>query len=155
MRNLRVRDPPSKCIVCWDTRPLAELPCKHEGCKDCLQLMGVKARQPARSTGHHCSALGTGRFWLPWRLWLLRWVFKPLFAFSTRNIRSTGVVFWKRLFGRSLHALRCRCLVCRGLHHYSELGGLVVQKFGKVQFSDNLGEYCLCCRPYHYGVVAQ
>jgi hypothetical protein len=40
MRNLRVRDQSGKCIVCWDTRLLAVLPCKHEGCKDCLQLMG-------------------------------------------------------------------------------------------------------------------
>jgi hypothetical protein len=40
MRDLRVRDQPGKCIVCWDKRPLAELPCKHESCKDCLQLMG-------------------------------------------------------------------------------------------------------------------
>jgi hypothetical protein len=40
MRDLRVREQPGKCIVCWDTRPLAKLPCKHESCKDCLQLMG-------------------------------------------------------------------------------------------------------------------
>jgi hypothetical protein len=40
MRSLRVRAQPSKCIVCWDTRVLAVLPCKHESCKDCLQLMG-------------------------------------------------------------------------------------------------------------------
>jgi hypothetical protein len=40
MRNLRMREQPGKCIVCWDTRPLAELPCKHGSCKDCLQLMG-------------------------------------------------------------------------------------------------------------------
>jgi hypothetical protein len=40
MRNLRIRDQTGKCIVCWDTRPLAELPCKHESCRDCLQLMG-------------------------------------------------------------------------------------------------------------------
>ena len=40
MRNLRVQDQPGRCIVCWDTRILAALPCKHESCKDCLQLMG-------------------------------------------------------------------------------------------------------------------
>jgi hypothetical protein len=40
MRTLRMRDQPGKCIVCWDTRPIAELPCKHESCRDCLQLMG-------------------------------------------------------------------------------------------------------------------
>jgi hypothetical protein len=40
MRTLRMQNQPGKCIVCWDTRPLAELPCKHASCKDCLQLMG-------------------------------------------------------------------------------------------------------------------
>ena len=40
MRNLRVQDQPGRCIVCWDTRILAALPCKHESCNDCLQLMG-------------------------------------------------------------------------------------------------------------------
>jgi hypothetical protein len=40
MRDLRMREQPGKCIVCWDTRPLAELPCNHQSCKDCLQLMG-------------------------------------------------------------------------------------------------------------------
>lgn len=34
MRDLRMREQPGKCIVCWDTRPLAELPCNHQSCKD-------------------------------------------------------------------------------------------------------------------------
>jgi hypothetical protein len=40
MRNLHVRGAPGKCMVCWDPRSLADLPCKHQSCRDCLQVMG-------------------------------------------------------------------------------------------------------------------
>lgn len=40
MRSLHVQNQLGDCIICWDARILADLPCKHRSCKDCLQLMG-------------------------------------------------------------------------------------------------------------------
>lgn len=42
LRNLHIRDQPGgECMICWDdTSLLANLPCNHQSCKDCLQHMG-------------------------------------------------------------------------------------------------------------------
>jgi hypothetical protein len=40
MRSLRTREESGDCIVCWDTRVVADLSRKHRSCAECLQLMG-------------------------------------------------------------------------------------------------------------------
>lgn len=42
MRNLTLSpsEEPEECKVCWDEHRLAQMPCGHRFCKNCLQLMG-------------------------------------------------------------------------------------------------------------------
>lgn len=40
MRTLEVQDKQAECMVCWEELCLAALPCRHEACERCLQLMG-------------------------------------------------------------------------------------------------------------------
>lgn len=40
MRGLRTQDEQAECPICWDQLHLVRLPCRHETCMQCLQLMG-------------------------------------------------------------------------------------------------------------------